>query len=101
MHNYHRVLGEDFDGKFHVHIQQCEADDPPSRKDSTVKTLCIIKCKLDVPLSELKTFKRSDGAMMKHLYYDVEMAPSGAAAECTVYIDGRKQGSKNASIKFQ
>ncbi|KAL5343827.1 hypothetical protein BJX70DRAFT_971 [Aspergillus crustosus] len=101
IHSYHRVLGEDFDGTFRVKIFQCEADKPPERRNSTVKNLCVIKCKLDVPESELETFYRSDGTKLRHMYYEVEMAPSGAAAECTVYIDGRKQGSETASIKFE
>ncbi|KAL4880679.1 hypothetical protein BJY04DRAFT_190593 [Aspergillus karnatakaensis] len=100
-HDYHRVMGEDFDGKFNVQIYQCEADTPPTRKDSTVKSLCHIKCKLDIPVSQLDIYYGANGARMKHVWYDLEMVPSGAAAECTVYIDGRKQGSQNASIKFQ
>ncbi|KAL4924494.1 Hsp70 family protein [Aspergillus undulatus] len=100
-HSYHQIVDRDFDGTFVVDMYQCEADVPPTRKASNVKLLCTINCKLDVPTAELKSFHRTDGTKMKHLYYDVVMMPSGAAAECTVYIDGRKQGSQNATIKFQ
>ncbi|KAL4917172.1 hypothetical protein BDW62DRAFT_88269 [Aspergillus aurantiobrunneus] len=99
--NYHKIVDGDFDGDFRVRMYQCEAETPPTRKDVDVKPFCTINCTLDVPASELKTFTRSDGKKMKELYYKVEIVPSGAAAECTVYIDGRKQGSENASIKFQ
>ncbi|KAL4944566.1 hypothetical protein BDV06DRAFT_220192 [Aspergillus oleicola] len=100
-HNYHQIVDQNFDGKLEVDMYQCEADTPPTRRSSNVKLLCTISCQLDVPTSQLKSFRRSDGTKMKHLYYDVVMVPSGAAAECTVYIDGRKQGSQNVTIKFQ
>ncbi|KAL4812323.1 hypothetical protein BDW67DRAFT_127450 [Aspergillus spinulosporus] len=100
-HGYHKIVDRDFDGFFRVRIYQCEADNPPTRKDSSVNLLCTINCSLDVPTSELKTFRRADGTKKKELYYKVEMVPSGAAAECTVYIDGRKQGSQNVDIQFQ
>ncbi|KAL5003365.1 hypothetical protein BDV10DRAFT_200311 [Aspergillus recurvatus] len=100
-HGYHKIVDRDFDGNFRVRIYQCEADTPPTRKDLSVKLLCTIQCSLDVPTSQLKTFRCSDGTKKKELYYKVEMVPSGAAAECTVYIDGRKQGSQNVNIEFQ
>ncbi|KAL2834215.1 hypothetical protein BDW59DRAFT_44951 [Aspergillus cavernicola] len=97
---YTRIVARDFDGEFQVHMYQCEADSPPVRRESNVKRICTIKCKLDAPASELPTFKREDGVRFKELTYKVEMVPSGAAAEFTVYVHGRKQGSKNASVKF-
>ncbi|KAL5051689.1 hypothetical protein BDW71DRAFT_202839 [Aspergillus fruticulosus] len=100
-HSYHKIVDRDFDGDFRVRIYQCEADTPPRRMDSSVKPLCTIHCSLDVPTSQLKTFRRADGTKKKELYYTVEMVPSGAAAECTVYTDGRKQGSQNVNIEFQ
>ncbi|KAL4790417.1 hypothetical protein BDV19DRAFT_402038 [Aspergillus venezuelensis] len=100
-HQYHQIVDQSFNGKLEVEMYQCEADTPPTRKASNVKPLCTISCQLDVPTSQLESFRRSDGTKMKHLYYDIVMVPSGAAAECTVYIDGRKQGSQNVTIKFQ
>lgn len=66
-----------------------------------MKLLCTINCTLDVQTSELKSFRCADGTKKKELYYKLEMVPSGAAAECTVYIDGRKQGSQHVDIQFQ
>ncbi|KAL4959262.1 Hsp70 family protein [Aspergillus stella-maris] len=100
-HQYHQIVDQSFNGKLEVEMYQCEADTPSTRKASNVKPLCTISCQLDVPTSQLESFIRSDGTKMKHLYYDIVMVPSGAAAECTVYIDGRKQGSQNVTIKFQ
>ncbi|KAL4764896.1 Hsp70 family protein [Aspergillus foveolatus] len=100
-HGYHKIVEQDFDGFFRVRIYQCEADNPPTRRDSSVKLLCTINCSLDVQTSELKTFRCADGTKKKELYYKLEMVPSGAAAECTVYIDGRKQGSQHVDIHFQ
>ncbi|KAL2856684.1 hypothetical protein BJY01DRAFT_263171 [Aspergillus pseudoustus] len=98
---YHRLLKKDFDGNFRVHVYQCEADSPPSRKASNVKLLCSVHCKLDIPVSQLETFRKSDGEKLKNMHYSVEMVPSGATAECIVYVDGRRQGSQNMSIKFE
>ncbi|KAL3439592.1 hypothetical protein BDV09DRAFT_201719 [Aspergillus tetrazonus] len=100
-HGYHKIVERDFDGFFRVRIYQCEVDSPPTRRDSSVKLLCTINCTLDVQTSELKTFRCADGTKKKELYYKLEMVPSGAAAECTVYIDGRKQGSQHVDIQFQ
>ncbi|KAL4785486.1 hypothetical protein BJX76DRAFT_356042 [Aspergillus varians] len=101
VHNYHKIVDSDFDGEFRVYMYQCEADTPPTRKEPTVKRFCTIHCTLDIPTSELPIFKRPDGTKGRELFYKVEMVPSGAAAECTVYIDGRKQGSENVDIEFQ
>jgi hypothetical protein len=67
-----------------------------------VKRLCKISCKLDVPYSELEDFTSvKTGEKIKRMWYEVEMAPSGASVDFTVFIGGRKQGKHNASIHFQ
>jgi hypothetical protein len=54
-----------------------------------------------VPYASLEDFVSVEtGARMKKLTYDIEMVPSGATVQFTVYIDGRKQGGGNANVRF-
>jgi hypothetical protein len=66
-----------------------------------VKNLGDINCKLDVPFSALKDFTSVTGEKLKKMKFEVEMVPSGASVEFTVYIDGRRQGRQNANVHFQ
>jgi hypothetical protein len=98
---YYRIYREDFGGSFTVDILQCEDMDPPKRKSSNVSTLCTINCTLDIPFSSLPDFINPSGEKFKKMSYVVEMVPSGATIEFVVYIDGRRQGTQNASIRFE
>jgi hypothetical protein len=75
---------------------QCEDDPPPNRNNSSVKRLCTVRCKLDIPYSELTDFITVKGKRFKRLNYELEMIPSGATLEFAVYIDGRRQQGDNA-----
>lgn len=99
-HSYYRTYRKDFGGKFQVHIYQCEDERAPERKTKSVTKMCTIDCKLDVPFSSLPTIKNSSGERLKKMDFEVQMVPSGASVEFTVYIDGRRQGAQNAAVKF-
>jgi hypothetical protein len=101
-HSFCLTYEEDFGGYFSVSMCQCEDGVAPTRWTSNMKLSCQIKCKLDIPYSELEDFTSiSTGQKMKRMRFDVEMVPSGASVEFTVYIGGRKQGKQNANIQFQ
>jgi hypothetical protein len=91
----------DFDGTFTVELFQCEDEAPPERKVSSVQALGTLYCNLDVQYSELPDFYSKTGVMVKRLNYEVELVPSGASVEFVLYYNGRKQGSKSASIHFK
>jgi hypothetical protein len=55
--------------------------------------LCTIQCKLDIPLSHLKTLKNSNGGKLKGMEHSVEMVPSDGSKQ-------GKQGGQNAFNKF-
>jgi hypothetical protein len=59
--------------------------------------LCTTHCKIDIPLSQLKTFEKSDGEKVKDMDHSVEMAPSRATADYTMYADGRKHGARTGT----
>jgi hypothetical protein len=81
-------------------LQTCEDEQPPDRLTSSVKELCDIESSLDVPFHSLPNWTNSEGQRFKKLEYEVEMVPSGATLEVAVYIDGRKQDSKNTAVRF-
>ncbi|KAK0371652.1 hypothetical protein CLIM01_11003, partial [Colletotrichum limetticola] len=99
--SYYEIYKEDVGGRFSVGICECDAAEVPDRRTFQVNDLCYIDCKLDVPFSKLPDIMTIDGTMAKKMTYVVEMIPSGASVEFAVYIDGRKQGSHNASVRFE
>lgn len=82
-------------------IYQCEDDDPPTRRTSSVKKLCVVKSTLDVDYSSLEDYINMVGEKKKKLKYVIEMIPSGASNEFRVLYKGEKLGSHNVSTEFQ
>ncbi|OLN95475.1 Heat shock 70 kDa protein 12B [Colletotrichum chlorophyti] len=99
-HSFYNTYREDFGGTFEVELYECEDQEAPTRRTPSVNFLCSIKCKLDIPYSKLPEFKTQDGVRAKRMDYEVEMVPSGASMEFVVYIEGRKQGVRNADVRF-
>ncbi|KAK7917796.1 hypothetical protein PG985_011404 [Apiospora marii] len=90
-----------FSGSFNVDLLQCEAPAPPGVRDSRVKTLCTIKCKIATPVSSLPDFVNSKGQKFKKVEYVIHMVPSGASVEFAVWAGGKKLGSSEAQIRFE
>ena len=97
---YYRAYLKDPGPHFTVSLYQCEDEKAPSRKIKSVTKLCTIECELDVPFSSLPLSMNPSGEIYRKLNYNLEMVPSGASVEFSVYIDGRKQGGENVAIKF-
>jgi hypothetical protein len=91
---------EQFNGTCSVDLYQCEDEVPPTRCTPSVRTLGKLSCGLDVEYSDLPDFKSKTGVMMKKLEFELELVPSGASVEFVLYVDGRKQGSERAKIRF-
>lgn len=92
---------EDFDLCNEEPIYQCEDDDPPVRLTSSVKKLCMIKVNFAIDYDRLNDFTGQTGKRFKRLDYEMEMVPSGASNEFSIWYEGEKIASQNASIKFQ
>lgn len=80
---------------------QCGEASPPAAINSGVTPLCSITCKLATPLSEIPDFVNSKGQRFKKLWYDVDMLPSGASVEFSVWSGGKKLGSSEVQIRFE
>ncbi|KAI0532864.1 hypothetical protein GGR58DRAFT_148013 [Xylaria digitata] len=91
----------DFGGSITVEIQSCDEKVPPSRKNDLIKTEYSIKCDVGIPFSQLPDWVNPEGKKLKRLHYDIEMVPSGAALEFSVYFDGRKMGASNVAVKLE
>ena len=99
-HSYYRTFQKDPGSQISVKIYQCEDERAPHRRIPSVTHLCTINCEVNMPFSSWPAMKSKSGERYRTLDYEVEMVPSGASVEFTVYIDGKKQGSENAAIKF-
>lgn len=91
----------DFYSPTRTPIYQCEDDNPPSRLSATVTTLCDIKYSFNTPYDSLEDFIGANGKKLKELRYEIEMIPSGASNEFSIYHQGKKLGSQRAQIDFQ
>lgn len=97
---YYQLHKIDFGDLLTVELRTCEDEQPPDRQTSSVKKLCDIENNLDVAFRSLSDWTNSEGKTFKKLEYDVEMVPSGATLDVSVYIDGRKQRSTDTAIRF-
>lgn len=92
---------EDYNPCQEISIYQCEDDDPPVRVTSSVKELSTIKTNFAISYDCLNNFTGKTGNRSKILVYEIEMVPSGASNEFSVWYEGEKLASQNARIKFQ
>ncbi|KAK8110207.1 Heat shock 70 kDa protein 12B [Apiospora kogelbergensis] len=99
-YSYYEIHKTDFGGVMKVDLQTSEAEQPAPRKTPSVNKLCDIVSILDVPFQALPNWTNDKGESFKKLSYDVEMVPSGATLEFNIYIDGKRQKSKDITITF-
>lgn len=99
--SWYRLYEErEFDGTLSVTLYQCEDEIPPTRNTRSVQKLGTLRCDLDVRYSELPDFESKSGVKTKKLNFRIDLVPSGASVEFVLYVDGRKQGSQSAKIRF-
>ncbi|EJT76944.1 hypothetical protein GGTG_06858 [Gaeumannomyces tritici R3-111a-1] len=91
----------EFSGTYAVEILASEEPKPPSRKTADVKTMCTIKCTLDVDFHDLDTETNSQGEIFGVLKTEIAMVPVGASMEFTVSVNGRVQGEAGVAVNFQ
>ncbi|KAI0970582.1 hypothetical protein F4678DRAFT_479977 [Xylaria arbuscula] len=93
---YKFLREEQFDGTLSTPLFQCDDEVPPKRLVSNVQKIGTLFCTLDVQYSDLPDFKKKKG--VKRLKFEIEMVPSGASLEFSLYIDGRKQGTTSVEM---
>jgi hypothetical protein len=99
-YNFYYLYSEDPGSKFMVNMRQCEDDVPPSQAGPTVADSCTITWTMLTPFALLPDYTNSAGEILKKLEFDLEMIPSGASIEFAVFIDGKRQGGSNTSVRF-
>lgn len=92
---------DEFDGKINVTLWTCDELEPPERKDFRVDSKSNFQMQVAAKFSELPDFETASGSMVKKLAYEIEMIPSGASLEIAVYMNGKRLGSQNASVRFE
>ncbi|KAI9149948.1 Heat shock 70 kDa protein 12B [Paramyrothecium foliicola] len=98
--SYYELHKRDPGLSLQVDLQTCEDEYPPTRKTASVKQLCFIESTRDVAFKSLPDYVNDQGERFKKLSYEIEMTPSGATLDFQIYIDGRKQQSKDTNIMW-
>ncbi|KAJ5196017.1 hypothetical protein N7449_006496 [Penicillium cf. viridicatum] len=82
-------------------IFQCESEHPPKYKTHLVTLHSTIEFQLgNFGYSAWEVHTASNGRRFKKLCYILEMVPSGASTEISVWIEGQRLGSKYISVQF-
>jgi hypothetical protein len=85
-----------------VALQYCEEDNPPNRGvDPSVKDLCEIKCRFDVPFHDLPLRTSKTGIQFRRYLYDITMTTEHASLQFALIVDGRKQGEKSVQVEYE
>lgn len=56
---------------------------------------------LEADYSNLEDYSGKNGCTLKRWNFELEMVPSGASSEFTVYYGGEKRGTQNVAIDFE
>ncbi|GKT80507.1 HSP70 family chaperone [Colletotrichum tofieldiae] len=81
-------------------ILQNDEDIPSTRRTPSVKELCTITVELPKTFSELESWINPREVKFKKLEFDIEMVPSGASCDFSIYYEDEKLGSQQASVEF-
>ncbi|KAJ5643003.1 uncharacterized protein N7484_005510 [Penicillium longicatenatum] len=85
---------------FTINMYKSEAERPPARlSDASVMEHSTLEFDLsDYDYDDLEDFKGLKGQRGKKFNYTIEMVPSGASTEFSIYFQGKKVGSDYVSI---
>lgn len=61
--------------------------------------LCSINYKFPTPYQLLPDYTTMGGKVVKKASYEIEMVPSGASIEFSLYYDGKKLGSEVTTVE--
>ncbi len=82
-------------------IFQCESEHPPKYKNHHVTLHSTIVFQLgQFGSSAWEVYNASNGRRFKKITYTLEMVPSGASTQISVWVKGQRLGSKYISIQF-
>ncbi|KAK8102078.1 hypothetical protein PG984_015224 [Apiospora sp. TS-2023a] len=99
-HRFYTLLDPLYAANFDMKFFQCGEASPPAAINSSVTPLCTISCKSAIPYSDIPDFINTKGHKFKKLWFDVDMLPSGACVEFSVWSGGKKLGSSEVQIRF-
>jgi hypothetical protein len=74
-------------------VLQCDLERPPDKSNRLVTDFCQIKVDLKKSFEDLDDYDTPSGMRVKRIDFEIEMIPSGASVEFSVYYNGRKVGS--------
>jgi hypothetical protein len=105
-HRFYFVFSSETDyglreGQNRMIIYECSDDAPPSRWTSSMEKLCTIHAQLEADYRNLEDYSGKNGCTLKRWNFELEMVPSGASSEFTVYYGGEKRGTQNVAIDFE
>ncbi|KAJ5782155.1 hypothetical protein N7457_003929 [Penicillium paradoxum] len=103
-HLFHRTYTNESDFKntaIKTIFLQCDSENPPTQRDSTVSELCTIEWNTsDISYYELEDNYGRYGPY-KYLDYEIEVRPSGASNDFAIIYQGEKLDSRNAHVAYE
>lgn len=85
--------------KIETTIYMSLAEDPPTRKDDSVREVFKLTWDIQVDYDSLEVFVNDQQKTFRKLEYTVEMKSSAGATIFSIYHGGYKQASRNVSLK--
>jgi hypothetical protein len=80
-------------------IYVSKAEDPPTRRDGSVKVYCKVTWDTKIDWDSLEPCEDQHGRKLRRLDYTVEMKCDGGSSMFYILHDGRRQAAKNVSVE--
>ncbi|KJZ76719.1 hypothetical protein HIM_04055 [Hirsutella minnesotensis 3608] len=76
----------------------CNAENPPSRCDDSVKRLCVIRWSRVPNFDTLPKWKNKKGQEFRQVCYELRMVPDGDSLDFEIFYEGTMVASKNVQV---
>ncbi|CAI6065131.1 unnamed protein product [Clonostachys chloroleuca] len=98
-HNFYHIFEKDSHKKgMAMDLLQCELDNPPKRRDSSVTTMGQMSCQISHLVKDFDLYIAPTDEKCKRMNYEVEMVPSGASTVFAVYFKGKQLGTHECQL---
>lgn len=80
-------------------IYVSKAENPPTRRDESVKVYCKITWDINIDWDSLPIYRNTHGKEYRRLDYTVSMKCDGGSSDCFILHNRRRQATKNVSVE--
>ncbi|ROW13226.1 hypothetical protein VPNG_04861 [Cytospora leucostoma] len=80
-------------------IYVSKAENPPTRRDESVKVYCKVTWDINIDWDSLAIYQNTHGKKYRRLDYTVSMKCDGGSSVFSILHNGRRQAAKNVSVE--